>query len=253
MDWNGVSVKTVFFDLDETLIEHTRTGPELLHHVYTSRNDVLPGVDELRFGKVLWEHANALWRRMFDPGVTGEAALVEMFRLTLRDLNRDPSQAESMRDAFMQAVLSSTRPSPGAKETVARLHADNVATGIITNGYAYLQLAKIRHHGYEDLFETIVVSETAGAHKPAQRIFGLALAQTGAAPKDAWHVGDNVENDIAGAERAGLTSVLYDPEGTRAPDPEHPDVDVYPSHIIAAWDELPGLVRESAGPVPRSG
>lgn len=246
-------MKTVFFDLDETLIEHTRSGPELLHHVYASHAEVLDGVDEARFGKCLWDHANALWARMFEPDITGEAALVDMFRLTLRDVGCDPAAAESMRDSFMQAVLNSTRPTPGAKETIAQLHAAKVATGIITNGYAYLQLAKIRHHGYEELFETIVVSETAGAHKPEGQIFDLALERMGAAAEASWHVGDNLENDIAGAERAGLTSVLYDPEGSRAPDPEHPETEAYPSHIIKRFAELPAIVSESPGPVPRGG
>lgn len=237
---------TVFFDLDETLIEHTRTGPELLREVYEAHPEVVEGLDKAQFDRALWETANGYWQRMFDADVHGEMALVAMFREALEALARDGSAAVSMRDQFMEAVLASTRPSPGAKEALVALRARGVRTGIITNGYAYLQRAKIHHHGYEALFDTIVVSEEAGAHKPEGRIFELALERVGARPETAWHVGDNLENDIAGAERAGLTSVLYDPHGDREPDSELVTVEVYPSHVIRGFEELATLLEKAA-------
>ncbi len=58
-----------------------------------------------------------------------------------------------------------------------------------------------------DLFETVVVSSSAGAAKPDPTPFRLALEALGVEPQEAWHVGDSGE-DAAGAAAAGLRCLL---------------------------------------------
>jgi putative hydrolase of the HAD superfamily len=47
-----------------------------------------------------------------------------------------------------------------------------------------------------------------GSAKPDGAIFAAALALAGAAPEEAWHVGDTPEADVDGALAAGLRPVL---------------------------------------------
>jgi len=77
----------------------------------------------------------------------------------------------------------------------------------------------LRQHGLLDLFETLAISEVVGAaagvaaiDKPDPRIFRAALAALGISETDYGRVvmvGNNLERDIAGANRLGLISVFF--------------------------------------------
>lgn len=62
--------------------------------------------------------------------------------------------------------------------------------------------------GLGPLLDGIVTSAVAGARKPSPAIFEQALALAGAAPEEAIHVGDSVEEDVDGARAAGIEPVL---------------------------------------------
>jgi putative hydrolase of the HAD superfamily len=61
-------------------------------------------------------------------------------------------------------------------------------------------------------FTTIVISDEVGINKPDPSIFHLALEETGCHPQDAIFIGDS-EEDIVGANDAGILSVLIDRDG----------------------------------------
>lgn len=59
-------------------------------------------------------------------------------------------------------------------------------------------------------FEFILASAEFGAAKPSPRIFQEALRQSGVPPEQAVHIGDSLEDDVGGAARAGIASILVD-------------------------------------------
>jgi putative hydrolase of the HAD superfamily len=60
----------------------------------------------------------------------------------------------------------------------------------------------------EPLLDGVVTSAAAGARKPAPAIFEQALALVGVPPADAIHVGDTLDEDVAGARAVGIEPVL---------------------------------------------
>ena len=63
---------------------------------------------------------------------------------------------------------------------------------------------------YEGIFETIVLSSVCGLRKPGDAIYRLACDDMGIEPARCASVGDNLENDIPGAWRAGIgLNILY--------------------------------------------
>ena len=60
----------------------------------------------------------------------------------------------------------------------------------------------------EPLLDGIVTSAGAGARKPSPAIFEQALALAGVRPDEAIHVGDTLDEDVAGARAAGIEPVL---------------------------------------------
>ncbi len=85
--------------------------------------------------------------------------------------------------------------------------------GLITNGASDIQRTKLDALGIEDWFNVIVVSGEVGKAKPDASIFEVALNELGLEPHDVWHIGDNLEADVAGAKAAGLTAVWLNRSG----------------------------------------
>jgi putative hydrolase of the HAD superfamily len=59
----------------------------------------------------------------------------------------------------------------------------------------------------------VVCSAAAGARKPDPRIFAAALGEARCEAGEALHVGDTPEEDVAGAEAAGIRALLLDRDG----------------------------------------
>jgi putative hydrolase of the HAD superfamily len=71
--------------------------------------------------------------------------------------------------------------------------------------------------GLAPLVDGIVTSAEAGARKPDAAVFKRALVLAEAAPPEATHVGDSVDEDVHGALRAGIEAVLLSRDGRQAP------------------------------------
>jgi putative hydrolase of the HAD superfamily len=67
------------------------------------------------------------------------------------------------------------------------------------------------------LLDGILTSAEVGMRKPGARIFERALDLAGVAPGEAVHVGDNLDEDVAGARNAGIAPVLIRRDDRPAP------------------------------------
>jgi putative hydrolase of the HAD superfamily len=86
--------------------------------------------------------------------------------------------------------------------------------------------------GLLHLVDAVVASAVAGAAKPDPRLFEAALEAVGCRSSEAIHVGDSLENDVAGATAAGIAPLLL-VRGGQAP----PGVPV-----IRSLAELPAVL-----------
>lgn len=61
-----------------------------------------------------------------------------------------------------------------------------------------------------DYFDATPFSDEIGYGKPDPRIFLMAAEMLGLKPSSILHVGDNLENDVRGAQSAGMkTTILF--------------------------------------------
>lgn len=231
-------IATVFFDLDETLIEHSWSAADLVQSFYDVHPEALADVDPGDFGAALRTNANATWDGMFDASDADEPMRVVMFKNTLSAVKADPALAESMAEIFETYMLKSTRPSPGAGRVLDALRTAGVRVGIITNGFQSMQTRKIAHHGFRDRVDLVIVSETVGVHKPDSRIFEYALERAGGTAEESVHVGDHLMNDIAGAIGAGLRAALYDPLGERVAKVERELNGKAPTYVLSRLEDI---------------
>ena len=70
------------------------------------------------------------------------------------------------------------------------------------------QLSKVRHLGLIERIQSLTISGEIGSRKPNLEIFRVACERADVLPEKAIFIGDSVQNDIVGANRAGITSVL---------------------------------------------
>lgn len=119
---------------------------------------------------------------------------------------------------------------PDALDTLVALR-PRYLLGALSNGNA--DIARI---GIDAHFAFHLNAASVGRKKPHPAMFEAALERAGARPEETLHVGDHLEDDVAGAAAAGILPVWLN--RARLPKPEG-----LPEHIeIATLTELPTLL-----------
>ena len=196
-------VRAVVFDLwqtlaawpDEKSVELRRTWSTTLEIPAERLDELWSGGDlhHLRETGPIAPAIEALYELL---GVEGDVEEVLAYRLGLT------------RDALV--------PVAGAISTLEQLRELGVATGLISNCTEEVALVW-DESPFAGLFDSTVFSATVGRMKPDPRIYELALHELGVSPSEALFVGDGANDELAGAERVGMTPVLVHPQGEEPP------------------------------------
>ncbi|MGE5623668.1 MAG: HAD family hydrolase [Methanocella sp.] len=133
-------------------------------------------------------------------------------------------EAESERQAVAAAITAASRVIriyPGVVETLARLRALGIGTGVITNSFqsAEEKWMWFRNHGLAPHLERIISSIEAGVAKPAPAIYLKYVEECGLTPGEVAFVGHDL-GELKGAEKAGLVCLAFRPDqpGTFLPE-----------------------------------
>jgi len=107
-----------------------------------------------------------------------------------------------------QALL---RPHPGVITTLLTLM-KKVKIGIVSDGVKIKQWEKLTYLGLQHFFDVVVVNEKKDEWKPAAKGYQKAMKKLGLHDySQVIFVGNNVETDILGANKLGMTTILFDP------------------------------------------
>ncbi len=126
----------------------------------------------------------------------------------------------------------------GVTETLVALRQRGLHLGLVSNADndQFSHLLQLSRLG--SCFDSLLSSEDAQSCKPDPAIFSRALAQAGCTPGQTYFVGDSLQQDIAGANRAGMRSVLI----WSRTDTDPPDSPAVPRHVIRDIPELLDIV-----------
>ena len=140
--------------------------------------------------------------------------------------------------AAKRALLAALRFSafPDAAPALGELRAAGVRLVAVSNWDCSLT-ERLAEAGLADLLDAAVASASVGAAKPSEKIFHAALEAASCDSSNALHVGDSLENDVAGARSAGIQAVLL-ARGNPRPPVDNAASDVPILHSLA---ELPAL------------
>ena len=214
------SIKAVLFDLDNTILDRTRTFSNFTHAFISNY-----------FRHI--EFPQSIYETIIERDQDGYKDKNELFA-ELIDLL--PWQArprlEELMGFYGAEYVGNAIPMNRAREVVLELK-KRYKTGLITNGKTAIQYGKIDRLGIRDDFDLILVSEEAGIKKPDPRIFELALQRLRLQPEECVYVGDHPVNDMEGASQIGIGGIWM-----KVNQPWREELSARPLHTIRQLEEL---------------
>ncbi len=128
----------------------------------------------------------------------------------------DPEILMNLEESYWSPSLSAPATlNAEALEVLQRLRERGLKIGLICNtgrGPGHTLRELMRREGVLDYFDATVFSDEIGYGKPDPRIFLTSAEKLGLKPNNILHVGDNIENDVGGAQRAGMKGLLFEYE-----------------------------------------
>lgn len=163
----------------------------------------------------------AFYRAHFDDG--RDPAAVDALRQRCAEALRGalPARDEIAaigREELTEALVASLNFSAfvDAPPALAAARASGLRLVVVSNWDASLPevLARVKLAPWLD---AVLTSAQIGARKPSRRIFDCALEVVGVDARECVHVGDSLEDDVAGARAAGIEAVLIRRDGAPGP------------------------------------
>jgi HAD superfamily hydrolase (TIGR01549 family) len=128
-------------------------------------------------------------------------------------------QTAALELGFWQAAVRTT-PLPGARDALQQLHGLGLPMGVVSNTSVSAAVIRfeLARHGLADHLAFILVSSEYSVRKPNVLLFEMGARRLGVAANDVWFAGDRLDNDVAGAQSAGMTAVWFNPAAAVDPD-----------------------------------
>ncbi|WP_033148037.1 YjjG family noncanonical pyrimidine nucleotidase [Prevotella sp. P6B1] len=202
----------LFVDFDDTLYDTHGNAVIALGETFEAFGLGRFFSDPQLFYDTYWEANIDLWSRYSKGEITRDYLIVERFRRPLSvglGLEVTEQLCLEMSDRFLDFCSSKPGTVEGAHRLMDYLRQQGYRMHMTSNGFHEVQYKKLAACGLRDYFDTIVLSEDAGANKPSQAFFDYAFAQTGANPETTLMIGDNMATDIQGAMAAGIDTLLF--------------------------------------------
>ncbi len=237
--------KAILFDLDDTLLDmysamHS-SWQEICAEVAPRLGGDAGSLREAirRESAIFWADEEAVAEYRVRP----LDSRTHVVRLALLSEGLDESPTEEIARRSFRGYLERVAPFDDSIETLEALRSQGYRLGMVTNGSSDTQREKIARWNLEPYFDEIVIESEFGRGKPDPGVFAQALAGTGAAPHEAWMVGDNLYADIGGARAAGIHSVWIHRERLQFPD----DPPAQPDRRIGHFAELHAALDAASG------
>jgi putative hydrolase of the HAD superfamily len=185
--------KAILFDLDDTLIDR--------HAIFTAFSELFVRDN---FPSATGEQCSLILERLRRLDDNGNAHRPELFYRLCREESITMPPEKQLIDCWNTKFPECMVPMEGMHELLRRLKALHIKLALVTNGNRVLQNNKIDQAGIRGYFDTILISDEFAFEKPDTRIFSLAVSRLGVAANEALFIGDNLINDISGAQHAGI-------------------------------------------------
>jgi HAD superfamily hydrolase (TIGR01549 family) len=228
-----MSIQLVTFDLDDTLWD---VAPALETAEVVLRDWLATHAP--RLGALPFEEYWAIRNMLLadEPGLKHRISELRRRALAhaLREAGYATTQAQALAEAGFEAFLTARNQVELFSDALPTLNmlAQQFQLGVITNGNA-----DVRRVGIANYFQFALSAEELGVGKPDPVPFIEALRRANSRAQLAVHIGDHPNDDIAGAQGAGLRAIWFNPQGKSWEAEHRPDAE------IRSLSQLPALLK----------
>ena len=191
---------TLFFDLDGTILDYSKSETAALYGVYgvvfgtDSPDDLLPVYQKINSG--LWKEFEKGTIAIQELKIKRFSDLFDSFKL-----NADPV---AFSEIYLKELGEGGYLLDGALDVLESC-TGRFRIGAITNGIGNVQRSRIKKAQIGQFFETVVISNDVGIAKPDPGIFNIALEGMNLVRRDDdLMIGDSLSSDILGGINAGI-------------------------------------------------
>ncbi len=197
---NNRKIKALFFDAGDILYHRPQKGKNLKHFL-AEKNIQLDFEIEQRLRSI---------RNLAYSGQIGRRAYYQQ-ALHLYGITEPEDLARGV--AAMNLDDNTIEIIEGVPETIRQLKAQGYILGIITDtALSYSKKLKwFEHHGFGDVWDTVISSKEIGVRKPSAIMYEKAITQTGVRACDAVFVGHK-KLELDGARAVGMQTVAFNYE-----------------------------------------
>ncbi len=223
-----LNISTISFDGDMTLWDFLKVMRHSLKQTLLEMQERVPTqrVTELTINEMIWI------RNQFADEVKGKIWNLEEIRMgaferTLEYVGYpDKNLAAHLNTIYRKHRFEDIQLYPDVIPTFNVL-AQHFKLGLLSNGNTYPERC-----GLENRFDFVIFSQDVQVEKPDPKIFEVATQQAGCEFSQLLHVGDSLENDVAGAKNVGAPSVWLNREGVSN------NTDIQPDYEITTLEEI---------------
>jgi len=223
----GAPVKTIVFDVNETLLDLRAIRPRF--------EDALGSADLIGawFGQLLRHSLVATLTDAYQPF---DVLAIDALRLVVSKSGGEISEASAER---VVAGMAELPPHHDVRPAVERIRAAGLRTATLTNSPPHLVTAQLAFAGIADLFDTVMSVDPVGRFKPHPDVYRFGARRLGV-PIDATRLVAAHDWDVTGAIRAGGSAAFVARPGmalsaaSESPDIVGSDLEEVATQIVAS-------------------
>ena len=212
-----MDIQFVYFDIDDTLLDHKAAQESALVDVYNRFQDHFGTAELSTVQQVYHTHNVDLWEQYAHGEIDRPFLQQQRFARLLSELEVTTLPDEEVGSYYMQRYAEHWVYCEGAYETFTHV-ANKYPVGVLTNGFTEVQKAKLaRFKELRDRLTATIISEEIGYMKPHPELFKYATTQAQTPPEQILYIGDSMSSDVRGAQNAGWEVIWYKPQATEIP------------------------------------
>ncbi len=202
-----LNTRTVLLDLDNTCYQYNPCHEAALRATQAEIEKILGTLPN--FPDLYNEAQQKVKSRI--PTQAASHSRILYFQALFESVGRTDSQKYilALENVYWSTFISAMKKTEGLDDFLAECRKNGTTVVVVSDLTTAVQCAKISALDIADKIDYLVTSEEAGADKPNQAPFLIALEKARGTRSTALVIGDSLEKDIAGAKALGIPSILF--------------------------------------------